>query len=151
VSRGGDVTPITKEMQTRRVWTCRAGDENCTRSAPCRSCLGRRNRRSGMVKQRQAKKMAGIPDNRFHGADGNEEMWVGRVRAEVKSGAQAGPVWTRYFAAESQANGTKRVGDSRPFMALFMPKGLNDGVVAIRLTQLRQVVEALAEQMGESA
>lgn len=143
--------PISKEQQTGRVWTCRAGDENCTRRAPCRSCLGRRNRRAGLKKQRQAKKMAGIPNNRFRSADSNEELWVGPVRAEVKSGAIAGPVWTRYFAAETQANGNKRIGDPRPFMALFMPKGLNDGVVAIRLSQLRQVVEALAEQMGESA
>lgn len=151
MNRGGEVTPISKEDQTRRVWTCRAGDDNCTRTAPCRSCLGRRNRRSGMQKQRQAKKMAGIPDNKFRGADGNEEMWVGSVRAEVKSGAQAGPVWTRYFAAETQANGNKRIGDPRPFMALFMPKNVNDGVVAIRLSQLRVVVEALYEQLSEPA
>jgi hypothetical protein len=146
-----DVTPITKEMQTGRVWTCRANNESCTRRAPCRSCLGRRNRRSGMAKQRQAKKMAGIPDNRFRGADANEEMFLGTVRVEIKSGKQVAGVWSKYFAAETQSAASKAIGDGRPFLALFMPPNSTEGLFIGRLSKLRQITEALAEQLDDAS
>lgn len=142
-----EVTPILKPSEAK-PWNCRKEDPACTRKAPCRSCLGRRNRRSGMSKQRAARKALGIPANRFRGLDGNEENWLGPVRLEVKSGALAGPVWTKFLASEKQAEQNKRVGDPRPFVAVFMPKDVTDGAVVIRLSKLREVVEAFAYWEG---
>ena len=133
--------PLSKEEQAR-PWRCPKENPACTRTKPCRSCLGRRNRRSGMRKQRTARKGLGIKVQ-FSGQGGNEETWNGAVRVEVKSGAQAGPVWTRYKAAEDQSEANKSIGDSRPFVAVFMPSGMTDGLVVCRLSRLPAVLEAL--------
>ena len=133
--------PLSKEEQAR-PWRCPKENESCTRTKPCPSCLGRRNRRSGLRKQRTARKGLGI-EVRFAAQGGNEETWNGAVRVEVKSGAQAGPVWTRYKAAEDQSEANKSIGDPRPFLAVFMPKDITDGLVVFRLSRLTDVLGAL--------
>ncbi len=139
------VTPIPKEA---RLWECRKADEACTRKTPCASCRGARNRRSGMRKQREARKaleaVTGKEAARFAGQLGNEEAWHGLpLRVEVKSGAIAGPVWTKYAAAEAQSNVSKAIGDVRPFVFVAMGQRTSDGLLVCRLSELGRVVEAL--------
>lgn len=147
-----EVTPILKPSEAK-PWVCRKDDPECSRKVPCRSCLGRRSRRSGLKKQREARKALGIPSAQFAGLNGNEEAWRGAVRAEVKSGAQVGPVWTRYFAAEQQSEANKSVGDPRKFVFISMPPGITDGLVTFRLSHAPEIVAALYEQYagGEPA
>lgn len=142
-----EVQPITKEAQAHRVWTCKWDSEDCTRSAPCNRCRGARNRRSGMRKQRATRKALEQTFNasaaKFVGQLGNEEAWHGLpVMVEAKSGAQVGPIWTRFLAAESQAHANRAVGDVRPFVMVAMPKGVTDGLVLCRLSQFTDVIEA---------
>lgn len=132
-------------------WTCRKERDDCTRKKPCPSCQGARNRRSGMRKQREARKaleaLTGAEAARFAGQLGNEEAWHGLpLRVEVKSGAIAGPVWTKYAAAEAQSAATKAHGDIRPFVFIAMGQRTSDGLMVCRLSELARVVEALVNQ-----
>jgi NADH dehydrogenase/NADH:ubiquinone oxidoreductase subunit G len=134
-----------------RPWECKKADETCTRSKPCASCRGARNRRSGMRKQREARKalerVTGAEAARFAGQLGNEEAWSGLpLRVEVKSGAQVGPIWTRYAAAENQANASKAIGDARPFVMVAMGQKTSDGLALVRLSELARFVEAVLNQ-----
>jgi hypothetical protein len=100
-----------------------------------------------MRKQREARKaleqLTATSAARFVGQLGNEEAWAGLpLRVEVKSGAQVGPIWTRYVAAERQAERSLAVGDVRPFLLVAMPAGVSDGLVVCRLSQFAHVVEA---------
>lgn len=133
-----EVEPIVKGSTL--PWRCRVGAEGCTRDKPCPSCLGRRNRRSGLVKQRTARKRLGVPDAKFHGQLGNEESWRGVLRAEVKSGAQVKAMATRYLAAEKQAEANRAIGDLRPFCFVAMPSGMSDGLVCVRLSVWEKVI-----------
>lgn len=138
------------DKQTR-PWFCKQEDESCTRAKPCNSCRGRRSRNSGMRKQREARKaleaLTGAEAARFAGQLGNEEAWHGLpLRVEVKSGAIAGPVWTKYAAAEAQSAATKAHGDIRPFVFIAMGQRTSDGLMVCRLSELARVVEALVNQ-----
>lgn len=129
-------------------WVCKWDEPNCTRSKPGPRCRGARNRRSGMRKQREARKaleaLTGAEAARFVGQLGNEEAWSGLpIRVEVKSGAVAGPVWTKYAAAEAQAAQSKAIGDIRPFVFVAMGQRTTDGLFVCRLSELGRVVEAL--------
>ena len=131
-----------------RPWACRKDDPACTRTKPCKACQGARNRRSGMRKQREARKaleaVTGAEAARFVGQLGNEEAWHGLpLRVEVKSGAIASPVWTKYAAAEAQSAQSKAIGDSRPFVFIAMGTRTSDGLLVCRLSELNRVVEAL--------
>ena len=133
-----------------RPWTCRRGEPSCTRTAPCRSCLGKRNRRKGMTKQRAARKVLestfGAVAARFVGQLGNEEAWSGLpVRVEVKSGAQVGPIATRYVAAAEQSDASKAIGDTRPFVMVAMPAGWTDGLLVVRLSDLDRVLDLMGD------
>lgn len=132
-----------------RPWVCKKDVESCTRTKPCPSCRGRRNRRSGMTKQRQARKhlevLTGKKAGRFSTQTGNEENWVLPIRVEVKSGAVAGPVWTKFAASEAQAEAVKPHGDPRPFAAVFMGTRTSDGLLVVRLSELERVLDALVE------
>lgn len=126
------------------AWVCKAGNTPCTRKEPCRSCLGRRNRRKGREKQNTARKGLGIPDARYASQLGHEENWRGAVRAEVKAGGRmANPVWTRFLQMEAQSLAAKAQGDTRPFVAVFMPDNTTEGLVTFRLSQMAHVVDAL--------
>jgi hypothetical protein len=128
-----DVTPRLKESQ--RPWVCQKENPDCTRTKPCRSCLGRRSRRGGLAKQRTARKQLAVPDSRFHGQNGNEENWRGPFRVEVKSGLQVKALASRFLDAEAQSWENKAVGDVRPFLFVAMPQQWgSEGLVAIRLS-----------------
>lgn len=137
-----------------RPWNCRhknGPQKDCTSKSPCVSCRGRRSRRSGMTKQREARKaleiVTGTQAARFSGQLGNEEGWSGLpLRVEVKSGAQCGPIWTRYAAAEIQAEANNAIGNTKPFVLVAMGQRTTDGLVVCRLSQLGRVVEALVNQ-----
>jgi len=138
------------EKQTRE-WKCKHKDgpqEGCTKQTPCRTCLNRRSRARGMAKQREARKqleaLTGAQAARFAGQLGNEESWHGLpLRVEVKSGAQCGPVWTRFAAAEAQSKQNHAVGDTKPFVYVAMGQRTSDGLVVFRLSEAARVVEAL--------
>lgn len=112
----------------------------------CRSCIGKRNRRGGLNKQRRAKKALGIPKSRFHGQDGNEENWRGYFRAEVKAGKQVGAAkW--FLRAEAQSDANRAIGDPRHFIFVAMPEGMgNEGFVTMRLSVWRDVIAPLLEE-----
>lgn len=137
-----EVTPLPK---VAGLWHCPKDNEGCTRKVPCRSCLGRRNRRGGLAKQREAKRLAGVPNSRFRATDGNEEGWRDpRLRWEVKSGQQVSAMWTRFLQAEVQSDGNKAIGDPRPFALIAMPKGVGrEGLVVMRATTFRDLFSHL--------
>lgn len=132
-----------------RPWVCRRDEEGCTRTKPCRACLGARSRRSGMRKQREARKalevVSGAPAARFVGQLGNEESWTHLgVRVEAKSGKAADVVATKFTACEQQSKSNHAIGDARPFASVHMPTGWgSDGIFSCRLSELGRVVEAL--------
>lgn len=143
-----DGGPVSKAEQVQRVWTCKAENEDCTRTVPCRSCLGRRNRRSGLKKQRAARKLLGVPSAAFHGQNGNEENWRHYFRVEVKAGAQCGPAATRFLTAERQADANRAMGDARPFLHVLMPNQWGDeGLVQIRLTTWQRHIAPFFEEV----
>jgi hypothetical protein len=133
----------------KRPWKCRRDLEDCTRAQPCPSCRGARNRRSGMRKQREARKAleqtSGTIAARFVGQLGAEESWHGLpVRVEVKSGAAAKVVQTKYRLAREQSDASKAIGDCRPFLFVAMPPGTTDGLAVIALSELSALLEALS-------
>lgn len=132
------VTPIPKQT---RPWVCGKGIETCTRKEPCASCRGKRSRRMGRRKQNQGRKLLGVPDAKFAPTLANEENWQDPVaRWEVKSGAQVGPVATRFLQWEKQSEAARAFGDPRPVMILMMPTGWgNEGLVVARASDLAQV------------
>lgn len=144
-----DLAPgFPKLDKQTRPWRCRKDVESCTRKDPCASCRGARNRRSGMRKQREARKalekLTAADAAKFVGQLGNEEAWSGLpLRVEVKSGAQVGPVWTKYAAAEMQSQASRAHGDVRPFVLVAMGTRTSDGLVVFRLSEFARVVEAV--------
>lgn len=134
-----------------RPWSCKWDNDPCTRGEPCRQCKGARVRRQGLAKQRAAKKLLGVPANKFHGQDGAEENWRGSFIHEVKSQGFAKPVATKFLLMEKQAMGNKAVGDSRSFLATFMPPQMTDGIVAMRLSDWNRHIVPLLQEYGGSA
>jgi hypothetical protein len=122
-----DMLPFDKRLT--RPWVCPKEDTACTRTKPCRSCLGRRNRRKGQRAQRDFQKRAGLVRQQFRGADGNEEQWRDFFRWEHKSAGIARPVLTRFLAAEAQSEAARPIGDLRPFAAGFSQGGRSVVVV----------------------
>lgn len=121
------------------------GDKH-PRGCPCRPCMGRRNRRGGLRKQREARKALGVPNARNASQLSNEENWRATFRVEVKSGSQVGPVATRFLLAEQQSDANKSTGDPRPFLFVAMPKGWgSEGLVVLRLSEWRKHVGSIAE------
>lgn len=124
------------------------------RGCKCRSCLGRRNRRSGLKKQREARKALGVaPSHKF--GDANEENWHDPLWAnEVKSGKQCGPVQNAWLRAEKQILSNRADHGDRRKQArvVWMPEGWSDGLVCVRLSSWNELVRpALEEFYGEVA
>lgn len=138
-----DVQPNFKEPRPERH----------PRGCSCRPCIGRRNRRSGLAKQRVARKALGIEPNKF--GDSHEERWADQLFAnEVKSGKQCGPVanWWRRVEAQVLANEASHGDRRRPVRAVAMPSDWSDGLVVVRLSAWREVVlPALEEFYGGAA
>jgi len=110
-----------------RPWLCRREDAACTRAQPCASCRGARSRRSGLRKQREARKtlerVTGTSAGRYASQTSNEELWRLSIRVEAKSGAQVKPIATRYIAARAQSDAAHATGDPRPFVFVAVPDG----------------------------
>lgn len=134
-----------------RPWSCRKGDETCTRKIPCPSCRSKRNRGKGSAGQTAARRpLEAIFDVQvaFTGRKANEETWDHLpVRVEVKAGARDGAntVWTAYKNTELQSEAVRAIGDIRPYMAAFKPDGVGDVLYVIRGSKLRDVLWALIE------
>lgn len=124
----------------------------CVRGCPCRKCLGARNRRKGLSKQRTARKALGVaPSHKF--GDANEERWGDNLFAnEVKAGAQIGPAVTAWRRIEAQvlSNQTAIGSIKKPCRAILMPDGWgNEGLVMVRLSVWSELVRpALDEFYG---
>lgn len=119
---------------------------NCDKDV-CRSCRGSASNSSGRKKQAQVRKRVGAT-GRFHGA-GHEENWQGPCRTEVKSGDRdAQVVATAYERERTQSDLSKSIGDTRPFMASYAPKGTKRSYHVIRDDELVDAAFALAEAFG---
>jgi hypothetical protein len=110
------------------------------------SARGRRNRRKGQRKQSAAARAIGIP--RTNLKPGHEEHFQGAVRVEIKAGAQVKPIDTRFRAYKAQSDVAKAFGDTRPFAAIVMPEGTSDGIVLVRLSEIREFAAAIMEMMS---
>lgn len=112
------------------------------RGCACRVCMGRRNRRNGLSKQRVARKALGVKPQKF--GDANEERWSDALFAnEVKSGKQCGPLanWWNRVEAQVRSNESEFGDRRRPARAVAMPEGWgHEGLVAVRLSAWRDVV-----------
>lgn len=149
----GKLPPGFPREKLSREWVCRAPVPyaTCTKQSPCASCRGRRNQRAGREKQRAARqaieRVTGTKPAQWAGKLGHEETWRFGVRYEAKSGAQVGPIATRFLLAERQSVESKASGDARPFAMLVMPSGWGkDGLVLVRLSELGSFVEACVNQ-----
>jgi hypothetical protein len=119
--------------------------EGHVRLCPCKRCQGGRNRTKGLNHQRKAAKALSIPKGASM-RSGQEEHWGGAVRVEVKSGAQCGPIITRFRLYEAQSEAQRAIGDHRPFLAAVSHDGLSLGI--FRLDQAANIAAALAENLG---
>lgn len=148
-----DVEPLFKNAGP---CGCGCGREGTYRSKPwrngvlcvracrsCPNCRGKANRSKGdsqAAKVRRALAASGV-------ATRHEEGWGGALRIEVKAGAQAGPVLTKYLASKAQSEAARAVGDTRPFIAAFAPER-GPRLYVIEEDELAQVMAALAENWG---
>lgn len=105
---------------------------------------GKRNRTKGDSKARRARKVLGLAGaNTRH-----EEHWGGPIRVEVKSGAFAKPVATKYYLARAQSEAQRPIGDIRPFVLVVMPDGTREGLAVLRLSDLADIVAAGSSPTG---
>ncbi len=116
----------------RRVRTC--GDP---------VARGKRNKKSGARKQSAAATKIGIPRSSLR--PGHEEFLPGALRIEVKSGAQVGPIWTRFLNAEAQSEAQRSVGDHRPFAFIAAPAGTKRQLLVCDLDRIVEVCTAILE------
>lgn len=107
----------------------------------------------GRRKQNDGRKLLGVPDAKFAPTLANEENWQDPVaRWEVKSGAQVGPIATRFLQWEAQSEAARSLGDTRPVMILAMPTGWGtEGLVVMRASHFAQVGEAARQALATPA
>lgn len=120
------------------------------RSCKCRTCINRRNRSKGKRKQVQAMKSLNIPNNRFRGADSDEENWKGNARYEVKAGKQHESFAKPFYKAKEQSDSNHKAfgTGNKPFVYVNMPDGRSDGIVAFQLSDVENACVALLENFG---
>lgn len=114
---------------------------------------GKRNRRHGMKKQRDARKRLGVaPSHKF--GDGNEERWNDVLFAnEVKAGKQIQPAVTAWERIERQVRSNEADFGSRrkPCRAVLMPDDWGkEGLVMMRLSTWESVVLPAMQAFYES-
>lgn len=140
-----EVTPIPKGSEAGAPRCEDSGD--LKRNCKCSRCLGARNRRKGLRKQRDARKAAEkILDQRagrYASQTGNEENWRLRLRFEHKATKQSGAVVTFYRNCREQCDAATSVGDIRPFVAIASQNGTSKRVWVIS----DEDVVAFAEQL----
>lgn len=100
------------------------------RGCTCKPCLAGRNSQSGKrTHRRLARQLAAMQPGAT--ATSEEERWNTTYRYEVKSGAQVGPVVTKYRNAKQQSMTHKAFGDPRPFAFIASHDGLDLVVVEL--------------------
>lgn len=114
---------------------------------PCPKCRAGRNSRSGKARHRKlARELGAVGVGR--GATSHEESFMlpwGRV--EIKTGAQAGPVWTRFHNARSQSETSRPYGDARPFVGIFWTGKKGEPALAVvTVGELQALLAELGEQ-----
>lgn len=140
-----DMCPLTNTPQTRRYRDGLIRVRGCMDPA----ARGRRNRLSGKRGERQARKIVSAKAPTQAHANVGEEALGGPLLTEIKSDKRhAKPVWTHYQHCEDQAEHSRAIGDNRPFVALFRPPGVNETLVVVRGSRLRDVVADLAHEWG---
>lgn len=114
---------------------------------------GKRSRRKGLKKQRDARKALGVaPSNKF--GDANEERWNDPIFAnEVKAGKQIQPAVNAWLRIEKQVRSNEADFGSlrKPCRAVLMPDDWgSEGLVMVRLSVWRDyIAPALAEHYGD--
>lgn len=103
---------------------------------------GKRNRTKGDNKARMARRKLGLAATGNAGSR-HEEHWSGALRIEAKAGAQVQPIATRFYAAKSQSDAAKALGDIRPFAMVAMPDGKSDGIVLMTLEEFSELLALL--------
>jgi len=53
------------------------------------------------------------------------------------------PIATRFYAAKSQSDAAKALGDIRPFAMVAMPDGKSDGIVLMTLEEFSELLALL--------
>lgn len=109
------------------------------------AAMGKRNRSKGDRKAAQARKALNLvgPNTR------HEEHWRGGLLVESKAGAQVGPIWTRYLAARAQAEASRAIGDTRPFVMVAAPdKG--PILLVLEVSNAHEVAAAIVEDWGSA-
>lgn len=146
------MTDLSKNAQVARS---PGGNRRCNetlqlkRSCSCHQCQGWRNQRKGQKAQSKTRKALGLRGERFKSKLTNEETWnASSLRVEVKAGAQAQPIATRYVEARTQADAAKSIGDPRPFVMAAVPDG-SSPLLVIRADDLEAVVYTLLEEWSE--
>lgn len=122
--------------------------ERHVRGCACAKCRGGRNRRKGLIKQREARKALGVaPSHKF--GDANEENWNDPIFAnEVKAGAQIKAAVTAWTRIEHQvlSNQTAVGSIRKPTRAVLMPDGWGkEGLVMVRLSTWTELVRPALE------
>lgn len=133
-----------------RPWVCKYNNAACLFKKPCPRCLGARNRRKGLKKQRsvarELKDLSGAPVGQYASQTGNEENWRGPFRVEVKAGAQVRAIVSNYVKARAQSEASRAHGDARPFAMGAVPDGWPEGefIWLIHSADLPAILEALS-------
>jgi hypothetical protein len=128
---------------TYRVKTWSNGIRCVRTCSTCNQCRGKRSRSKGDAKASQVRRILGATG----AATRHEEGWGGALRIEVKSGAQVGPILTRYRDAKNQSEASRPIGDNRPFVFAASPDG-GPKLLVLELDELEQVVAAVAQNWG---
>lgn len=106
---------------------------------------GARSRKSGLSKQRTARKALGVaPSHKF--GDANEENWNDPYfSTEVKSGAQVKTVFTFWNKCKAQIeSGQPDFGAQQKMpRVVAMPEGTSDGIVLMRLSDWEKFIKPL--------
>lgn len=122
------------------------------RGCACRRCIGGRNRRQGVSRQRRFTKTAGIVQAKHRSQMGNEESFNDPWRWEIKSGKQVDPILTRFLLARDQSEASRAIGDNRPFaMGVEPTEQRNPSLVIVTAEDWRRHIVPLIEEYGGTA
>jgi hypothetical protein len=150
------MTDVTQSLKDKQPCPC--DKDTCTvygvllarsghvRGCGCRKCIAGRNSRQGKAAHRRiARELGAATPGR--GASSHEESWVHAWRLEVKTGAQAGPVVTRFNAAKAQSEQSRAYGDHKPFAAIFDPRRKGEPTVVCMELEMFKAMTLIAQEV----
>lgn len=146
-----DVTPNFKAEKIDCPCGCGAhgvpkGKRSHPRQCTCRPCVAGRNSRQGKAGHRKVARLLGAA-TAGRGSSSHEESWVHPWRVELKTGAQAGPVVTRWRLSRDQSEAAKSTGDHRPFVAIFDTRRKGDPVLAVVELEVLQNMTLIVQEV----